>query len=90
MKKIDFVRQISEECGYPQKAIKEIISAMETVAYRNAVDDEVPLFNGLTLTSKIREAYTAKDPRTKEPIEVPTKRVPKVKIGLGYKNAVAL
>ena len=89
MTKTEYVRAVAEKGDFTQKVVKAVIDAMEDVAYEAACDDEVPVFNGLTLLSQVREARTGRDPRTGDPINIPTKRVPKVKVGRRFKNAVA-
>lgn len=96
MKKIDFVREITTKVNdgydrprFSQNDVKVLLDAIQDIVYQAAKnEDEVSIINGLTLTSTIREAHTARNPRTGETFDVPAKRIPKVKIGKNFKDAV--
>ena len=89
MTKSDFVKAVAEKAEFPQKNVRIIIDAIQDVVYENAVSDEVPLIDGLKITSAIRAARTGRNPSTGEPIAIPEKRVPRVKLGSALKKAIA-
>ena len=90
MKKSDFIKAVAERGDFTQKSVKAILDVMQSVAYEAVKDDEVPIFNGLTIYTTVRDARVGRNPRTGESVDIPEKRVPKAKIGRAFKNAVAL
>lgn len=102
MKKTDFIKLITEQVNnsyektlrgknipFSQNDTKAYLDAIKEVVYANCASDEVPVLDGLTVTSKIQAASVRRNPSTGEPVNVPEKRVPKVKIGKLLKDAVA-
>lgn len=89
MTKSDFVKAVAEKAEFPQKNVRIIIDAIQDVVYENAINDEVPLIDGIKVTSAIRAARTGRNPSTGEAISIPEKRVPRVKVGVALKKAIA-
>ena len=89
MTKNDFVKAVAEKVDFSQKNVKLLLSAIQDVVYENAINDEVPLIDGIKVTSAIRAARTGRNPSTGETISIPEKRVPKVKVGVALKKAIA-
>ena len=72
-----------------QKLVETLLDVEQEVAYEEMANEgEVKLFNGLTLEGKRVDARTAKNPRTGEMIEVPSKISPRAKFGIPCKNAL--
>ncbi len=90
MTKNEFVKAVAEGSGITQKVVRDVLNVIQDVAYQAAKDeDSVSIINGLTLTSVVKEARVGRNPSTGEPVDIPEKRVPKVKVGLALKRAVA-
>lgn len=90
IKRSDYIKAVAESGNYTQKSVKEMLDVMEKVAYSSACDNEVTIFNGLTLYSKVMPSRTGRNPQNGESIVIPEKRVPKVKFGKTCKDSVAL
>lgn len=90
MNKNDFVKAVAEKADITQKDTRTVLNALENVVYETlGRGEEVSIMNGLTVLTVVREQRTARNPITGEPIQVPEKRVPKVKIGSRLKKAAA-
>lgn len=90
MKSAEYIKKVAEHGGFTQKDVRAVLKAAGEVAYASAVEDDVPIFNGLTLYTKITPARIGRNPLTGESIEIPEKRVPKAKFGKLAKTSVAL
>ena len=89
MNKTELIREVANVTGMTQKDIKAILEATQTVVYgAMAQQDEVKLFDGLTLIGQHKDATTARSPLTGETVNVPEKVVPKAKWGKFAKNTV--
>ena len=89
MNRSEYVKAVAEATGKTQKEIKEVLDAMQTVAYAEmAKCEEVKLFDGVTLTAVHKEARTARNPISGDVVEVPAKNAPKAKFGKAAKDAV--
>jgi integration host factor subunit beta len=80
--KQDFVEIITEKTGLPQSTVKTILRS-----FLNEIVSEVSKGNRLEFRDfgvfevKEQAAKTARNPKTKEPVEVPPKRKVKFKMG---------
>ena len=82
MNRTELVREIASKCGYTQKDVKAVLEAAQEIAYTAmAKEEEVKLFEGLTLVGQHKDATTARNPMTGEEIQVPEKVAPKAKWG---------
>ena len=89
MTRSEFVKAVAEELGYTQKSIKEVLEVMQKVAYEGmARQEEVKIFDGVTLLGVHKEARTARNPITGETVEVEAKTAPKAKFGKTCKDAL--
>lgn len=85
----DYVRMVAIETGFTQKDVKTILDAAQNVAYKAmAEQEEVKVFDGLTLSGVYKEATTARSPMDGSTVEVPAKTVPKAKFGVAAKRVV--
>ena len=89
MTRKELVKAVSDKVGASQKDVKAILEATREVAYEAAAKDEVCLFDGLTLYSKVNPARNGRNPMTGEALVIPEKRVPRAKFGTKFKKAVA-
>lgn len=90
MTRSDYVKAVAQRGDFTQKSVKAMLDVMQEVAYEVACDEDVTIFNGLTLYSTIRDAHVGRNPSTGESVSIPAKRLPKTKIGTAFKTAVAL
>lgn len=89
MTRAEFVKAVAERAEITQKATKEILDVMQEVAYAEmAKEEEVKIFDGLTLTGVHKEARTARNPLTGETVEVAAKTAPKAKFGAVCKRII--
>ena len=89
MTKVELVKAVATETGFTQKDVKTVLEATGKVAYAEmAKQEEVKLFDGLTLMGVIKEAGIARNPLTGESVDVPAKVMPKAKFGKAAKDAV--
>ena len=89
MTKVELVKAVATETGFTQKDVKTVLEATGKVAYAEmAKQEEVKLFDGLTLMGVFKEACIARNPLTGESVDVPAKVMPKAKFGKAAKDAV--
>ena len=89
MNKTEFVKAIATETGFTQKDVKAVLDTAQTVAYEAmAKEEEVKVFDGLTLMGVHKDATTARNPMDGSTVNVPEKTVPKAKWGKAAKDAV--
>ncbi len=89
MNKADLINKVSEELGTTkadaERAVEIIISSIETTLKSG---QEVSIAGLGIFSAKVRNARTARNPRTGEAIEVPAMRVPKFRPAKALKDAV--
>ena len=89
MNKVEFVKAVATATGYTQKDVKAVIDAAQTVAYEAmAKEEEVKVFDGLTLVGVHKDATIARNPLDGSTVNVPAKTVPKAKWGKAAKDVV--
>jgi nucleoid DNA-binding protein len=89
MNRTEYVKAIATATGYTQKDVKAVLDSAQTIAYEvMAKEDEIKVFDGLTLVGVHKDATTARNPMTGAIVEVGEKTVPKAKFGKFAKNAV--
>lgn len=89
MNKTEFVKAVATATGYTQKDVKAVFEAAQEVAYgAMAKEEEVKIFDGLTLVGVHKDATTARNPMDGSTVNVPAKTVPKAKWGKFAKDAV--
>lgn len=89
MNRTEFVKAVAEATGKSQKEIKEILDAEQTIAYAAmAREEEVKIFDGLTLVGVHKDACQKRNPLTGEMVDVAAKTAPKAKFGKAAKDAV--
>ena len=90
MNKTELVAAIAAKTELSKKnAEKAVAAVLETVAETLAAGEKVQLVGFGTFETREREARTAKNPRTGEPVEVAASRVPAFKAGQALKTKVA-
>lgn len=89
MNKTEFVKAVATATGYTQKDVKAVLEAAQEVAYgAMAKEDEVKIFDGLTLVGVHKDACVKRNPLNGQDVNVPEKVVPKAKWGKAAKDAV--
>ena len=89
MNKAEYVKAIATATDFTQKDVKAVLDAAQTVAYEAmSKEDEVKVFEGLTLVGFKKEACVKKNPRTGEDVQVPEKIAPKAKFGKFAKDSI--
>lgn len=87
MKRAEFIKLVSERFEMPQTKAKEMIEIFEDVIVEGLKEDGcVPFLGKFTLDHK--EATTARNPKTGEPVEVSAKNVVKYKADKATKEAI--
>lgn len=90
MNRTEFVKEISNRLTVmTQKDVKAVLEAAQAVAYEAmAKEEEVKVFDGLTLVGVHKDATTARNPLDGSTVNVPEKTVPKAKFGAVAKRIV--
>ncbi len=89
MKKAELVSVITEKGGYSKKdAEKALNTVIESISDVLVAGDKITLVGFGTFKTKENPARTGRNPRTKEPVEIPAKTVPVFKAGQSLKDAV--
>lgn len=89
MNRNDYVKAIATETGFTQKDVKAVLEAAQVVAYEAmAKEEEVKVFDGLTLVGQKKPACVKRNPLTGQDVNVPEKIAPKAKWGKAAKDAV--
>ena len=85
----EYVKLIATATGYTQKDVKAVLDAAQTVAYEAmAKEEEVKVFNGLTLAGIAKPACVKRNPKTGEDVQVPEKIAPQAKFGKFAKDSI--
>lgn len=89
MNKTELIASVAEKAGLSKKdaesAVNAVINAIvETVA----AGDKVQLVGFGTFEARVRAARQGRNPRTKEPIEIPASKLPVFKAGRSFKDAI--
>ena len=85
----EYVKLIATATGYTQKDVKAVLDAAGTIAYAEMKkEEEVKVFNGLTLGGVAKPACVKRNPKTGEDVQVPEKIAPKAKFGKFAKDSI--
>ena len=80
MNRTDLVNEIAAKAGLNKANAKLALDAcLESIAQALANDDKVALLGFCTFSVQMKEARTGINPRTKEKIEIPARKVVKFK-----------
>ena len=89
MTRTEYIKAVAEKAEMTQKATKEILDVMQEVAYAEmAKEEEVKIFDGVTLMGVHKDARIARNPLNGTTVEVPEKTSPKAKFGKACKDAL--
>ena len=89
MNKADIINKVHEDLGITKADAERAVETMMGCVINTLKDGNEVSIAGLGIFSaKMRNARTARNPRTGEPIEVPAMRVPKFRAAKALKDAV--
>ncbi len=89
MNKAEIINKVHEELGITKADAEKAVETMLSSIVETLVAGQEVSIAGLGIFSaKMRNARTARNPRTGEPIEVPAMRVPKFRAAKALKEAV--
>ena len=89
MNKQDLVLQVSNKVQINQRQADEVISnVLETIVKNVARGEKVTLAGFGTFQKKSRGARKARNPKTGEEIQIPSRNVPKFSAGKSFKQTV--
>ena len=90
MNKTELIAEVSKKTGMAKKDAEKAVNAtMDAIAEAMAAGDKVQLVGFGSFETKVREARMGRNPKTKEPIEIPAAKVPVFKAGKGLKDFIA-
>ena len=90
MNKTELINQVAERAGLSKKDAEPALNAMlDTVSDALAQGDKVQLVGFGSFEIKARDARMGRNPKTKEPIEIPATKAPVFKAGKALKDRVA-
>lgn len=89
MNKNDLTSAVAEKADVDVATAGSVIAAFqEVVTDQVASGEQVALTGFLTFDRVDKAATTARNPQTGEAVQVPAKKVPRVKVGTQFKRAV--
>ena len=90
MNKADLVAAVAEKAGISKKDSEKAVNAAFDAITASLVKGERVQLSGFgVFETKAREARIARNPQTKEPMEIPATRVPTFKASKALKDTVA-
>ena len=90
MTKVDLIAKVAAEAELTKKDAEKALSAtLEAITNALAEGDKVQIVGFGSFEVKKRAAHTGRNPRTKEPIEIPASAMPVFKAGKALKDAVS-
>ena len=90
MNKTELIAEVSKKTGMAKKDAEKAVNAtMDAISEAMAAGDKVQLVGFGSFETKVREARMGRNPKTKEPIEIPAAKVPVFKAGKGLKDFIA-
>ncbi len=89
MKKTELIAAVAEKAGLQKKDADKAISAITSVIMEAvAAGDRVQIVGFGTFEVRTRCARKGRNPRTKEPIDIPASKLPVFKAGRSFKEIV--
>lgn len=90
MNKTELISSVAESAGLTKKDTERVINAaVDAITLALVRGEKVQLSGFGTFETKLREARVARNPHTKEPVQVPATRVPTFKASKALKDNVA-
>lgn len=89
MKKIDLINAYATEKEVSKKEATDIIESVIALMRKAVIEEgELDLFGFMKITKVHKDATTARNVKTGEPVAVPAKFVPKAKFAAAFKREV--
>lgn len=89
MNKTELVSAMAEVSGLPKKDCESALTAFsEVVGKALKAGDKVQMVGFGSFEAKTRAARIGRNPRTKEPVEIPASKAPVFKAGKALKDAI--
>ena len=89
MNKTELIAEVAAKCAISKKDAEKTVNAtFDTIAEALCKGDKVQLVGFGGFETKHREAHMGRNPRTKEPVEIPATTVPVFKAGKALKDKV--
>ena len=90
MNKAELIAAVAEKASLSKKDSEAAVNAaLEAITAALQDGDKVQLVGFGSFETKAREARTGRNPKTKEPIEIPATKAPVFKAGKALKDRVA-
>lgn len=90
MNKTELVAAVAEKTGMQKKdAEKAVAAVFDTIVNTLAEGNRVQIVGFGNFEVRERKARTGRDPRTKEPIQIPASKLPVFKAGVNFKSVVS-
>lgn len=87
MNKAQLTEQLADRCGIPKvRAAAYINTLVEIISDALVHEDKVTVSDFGTFTVSQRRQFTGHNPKTRSPIEVPSRRIPVFRAGKGLKE----
>ena len=89
MNKAELVSAIAEKSGQSASAVNDVLGAFEDIVTATVADGgKIQLAGFLSFEKSERAARTGRNPATGEEMQIPASKVPKIKVGKSFKDAV--
>ena len=90
MNKAELINSVAAAADVSKKEAEAVVSAtFDAITAALKDGDKVQLVGFGSFETKVREARMGRNPKTKEPIEIPAAKVPVFKAGKGLKDFIA-
>ena len=90
MNKTELIAEVSKKTGMSKKdAERAVNAAVDAITEALVSGDKVQLVGFGSFETKQREARMGRNPKTKEPIDIPASKVPVFKAGKALKDEVS-
>ena len=90
MNKTELIAEVAAKCAISKKDAEKTVNAtFDTIAEALCKGYKVQLVGFVGFETMHREAHMGRNPRTKEPVEIPATTVPVFKAGKALKDKVA-
>ena len=89
MNKGQLISEVAESTGLSKDVASLALDViLNTIQDTVANGEKVIIPNFGSFSSSVREAYTGTNPKTGKPLEIPSRRTVKFKVGKGFKDKV--
>jgi len=90
MNKTELIAEVAKKTGMSKKDSERALTAtLDAITETLTSGDKVQLVGFGSFETKSREARMGRNPKTKEPIQIPASKVPVFKAGKAFKDEIA-